>query len=563
MARNKGSANLAASLEVLAGAPLDAREVVQAKADLTANDSFPYKYIGMEVYVVAENIKYRLIGNDPTVLANWQEVGSGGGKTIQVEELPEASAALEGVIYQYIGADDDPLVNGYFYKCVSDGEVTPTYSWVQTDTQPTDANTFCGTMAEWENLTPTEQNKYDFVDILGDEQYINLGLYIAKYSTMPEAEDHVGEIVFYVGGSTADYTQNRFYKSVSDENDPPTYSWELVDVQDSIQVTALPTASADNLGKVFQYIGPDDALNNLTHNFFYECVSDGEVEPTYSWAQKNVQPGSSGGGSTTKSITAAIEVGGISAGTNYPIDTPIENIISDLLEPTLYPTLTAPSASISYNSATYYAVGATVASMAATVALNRGSINPAYGTSGKRSGAATGFAIATSGADTEYSDSSDSSGSFTVPALTRSTKGNIVVTGTASYDAGEQPKDSKGGDYQTPLAAGSVTATKTLQFIQPYYYGASNSSTISDFTGLTESVTAKGQKTFNYTTANQYMVFAYDSAYGNLKTILDGNGFDVTGGWTKNTVTVNGFSYFVYIANSPTTDTNAPFTFKY
>lgn len=78
MARSKGSANLAASLEVLAGAPLDAREVVQAKADLTAEGSFPYKYIGMEVYVVAENKKYRLIGNDPTDLENWEEVGAGG-----------------------------------------------------------------------------------------------------------------------------------------------------------------------------------------------------------------------------------------------------------------------------------------------------------------------------------------------------------------------------------------------------------------------------------------------------------------------------------------------------
>lgn len=79
MARSKGSANLAASLEVLAGAPLDAREVVQAKADLTAQDSFPYKYIGLEVYVVAENKKYRLIGNDPTNIENWEEVGTGGG----------------------------------------------------------------------------------------------------------------------------------------------------------------------------------------------------------------------------------------------------------------------------------------------------------------------------------------------------------------------------------------------------------------------------------------------------------------------------------------------------
>ena len=48
-----------------------------------------------------------------------------------------------------------------------------------------------------------------------------------------------------------------------------------------------------------------------------------------------------------------------------------------------------------------------------------------------------------------------------------------------------------------------------------------------------------------------------------LKNIIDGNGFDVTGGWTKSTLTVDGFSYFVYIANAPTTDTNAPFTFKY
>ena len=201
--------------------------------------------------------------------------------------------------------------------------------------------------------------------------------------------------------------------------------------------------------------------------------------------------------------------------------------------------------------------------MNATVALNRGAITPAYGTSGKRSGVATGYSVSSTGADENVEDSSESSGVFAIPALTRATKGNIVLTGTASYAAGEQPKDSKGKDYSSPLAAGSVSATKTMQFIQPYYYGASDSSSISDFTGLSESVTAKGQKTFNYTTNNQYMIFAYDSSYGNLKTILDGNGFDVTGGWTKSTKTVDGFTYFVYISNSPTTDTNAPFTFKY
>ena len=234
-----------------------------------------------------------------------------------------------------------------------------------------------------------------------------------------------------------------------------------------------------------------------------------------------------------------------------------------MLEPTLFPTLTNPSASITYNSSQYYEVKSTVNAMQGTVALNRGSINPKYGTSGYRAGVATGYAIATSGADTEYSDSSENSGVFSVPALTRSTKGNIVVTGTASYAQGEQPKDSKGKDYSTPLPAGSVSASKTLSFIQAYFYGASNSATVADFTELNKVVTAKGQKTYNFTTNNQYMVFAYDSSYGNIKTILDGNGFDVTDGWSKTTVTVDGFSYFVYVSNSPTTDTNAPFTFKY
>lgn len=274
----------------------------------------------------------------------------------------------------------------------------------------------------------------------------------------------------------------------------------------------------------------------------------------------------SGGGGNAElqdDLTTAISVGGIASGTTYEAGTPLEDLFRDMLEPTLYPSFTAPSAGLSYGASAYYAVGDLVNAMTATVSLNRGSINPAYGTSGYRSGAATGYSIATNGAATEYSDSSTSSGTFSVPALTRTTKGNIVVTATASYAEGEQPKDSKGNNYSTPLAAGSVTAIKTLQFILPYYYGASNSSTITDFEGLNKAVTAKGQKTYNYTTNNQYMVFAYDSAYGNLKSILDGNGFETIGGWTKNTVTVDGFSYFVYVSNSPTTDTNAPFTFKY
>lgn len=78
MARTKGSFSLAGAIEPLASAPLDAREKVATKADLTANDTFPYPYVGMETYVTSENKKYRLIGEDPTDIENWEEVGAGG-----------------------------------------------------------------------------------------------------------------------------------------------------------------------------------------------------------------------------------------------------------------------------------------------------------------------------------------------------------------------------------------------------------------------------------------------------------------------------------------------------
>lgn len=79
MARTRGTYTLSANIEANAAAPLDARDRVATMDDLTASGSFPYPWIGMETYVVSVGKKYRLIADDPTVLANWEEVGSGGG----------------------------------------------------------------------------------------------------------------------------------------------------------------------------------------------------------------------------------------------------------------------------------------------------------------------------------------------------------------------------------------------------------------------------------------------------------------------------------------------------
>lgn len=49
--------------------------------------------------------------------------------TKTVDTMPTASSDLVGTIVQYVGTTTANYTNGYFYKCVSDGEPTPTYSW--------------------------------------------------------------------------------------------------------------------------------------------------------------------------------------------------------------------------------------------------------------------------------------------------------------------------------------------------------------------------------------------------------------------------------------------------
>lgn len=99
MARQKGMLNLSGNIEVNAGAPFDARDIVPTKADLTVASNFPYPYVGMETYVVAEDKKYRYMGGGVTSISNWKEITSGGGSVengvvgihkSDYEALPEA-----------------------------------------------------------------------------------------------------------------------------------------------------------------------------------------------------------------------------------------------------------------------------------------------------------------------------------------------------------------------------------------------------------------------------------------------------------------------------------------
>lgn len=187
---------------------------------------------------------------------------------------------------------------------------------------------------------------------------------------------------------------------------------------------------------------------------------------------KAIAEGSGGGGGGGKSaelkddMTTAITVGGITAGTNYKEGTSLETIFRDMLEPTLYPAFVAPSASLSGSGNKLLESGSTLA-VTLTALFNRGSITPAYGTSGYRSGAATGYTL-NGGAQ-----QAGNTWTETVSASNRS------FTASVAYAAGEQPKDSKGNDYQTALPAGSVnTGPVTYDFVDAMWANTGNITSI-------------------------------------------------------------------------------------
>lgn len=87
----------------------------------------------------------------------------------QVSELPEASDAELGNVYQYLGTTGSGLEKGYFYICVSstetvDEEEVTTYSWTQINVQP--GGSVSANDVSYDNTTSglTADNVQDAID---------------------------------------------------------------------------------------------------------------------------------------------------------------------------------------------------------------------------------------------------------------------------------------------------------------------------------------------------------------------------------------------------------------
>ena len=206
-------------------------------------------------------------------------------------------------------------------------------------------------------------------------------------------------------------------------------------------------------------------------------------------------------------LTVNKAVGGLEIGDEYNVGSSMEDILQDMLNPVLYPALTNPSLSLSGSGSHLLETGATLA-VTLTATFNRGSINPAYGTSGYRSGEATGYSL-NGGTEQQANTWSE-----TVSA------NNRTFQATVNYAAGEQPKDSIGEDYDSPLPAGSKSSgTVTYDFVDPIWANTG------DITSVTkQSLVAKStkQKELNFP----------------AQTVANPEIFDIPASWTVTAVEV-------------------------
>jgi len=271
--------------------------------------------------------------------------------------------------------------------------------------------------------------------------------------------------------------------------------------------------------------------------------SDPAYENNSKWWAENGH----GGGELENDLVVSNPLGKYAMDDVIESGTGFETIFRGILSKTYYPNLTDPYATLTYNAAALVKVGSVVSGQHATIMFNRGSINPQYtAESNYRAGEATQYRVALVGASIAYNDSG-ANNDFVVPAFTRNMQGNVVLTGYVDYAEGVQPKDSDGADYQSPLPAGSKSASKTIEFILPFYWGKSAAAAITSLSGLTEDLSKKGQKTYTYANADdEYLYIAYDAAYGNLAHITDELNYENINVWQKSELAFEGHNYIVY-----------------
>ena len=150
-----------------------------------------------------------------------------------------------------------------------------------------------------------------------------------------------------------------------------------------------------------------------------------------------------------------------------------QEVFDDMYVETLFPTLIAPSLGpLTINQDNIQETGTKLNEVILNATFNRGSITPAYTTNGFRAGLVNSHVFTGPGIGDEQANQSNS----LVSSFDNYTvlQGINTFTAQLSYDEGEQPKNSIGVNFNTPLPAGSSNiVSANIQGILPYFFGKS------------------------------------------------------------------------------------------
>ena len=168
-----------------------------------------------------------------------------------------------------------------------------------------------------------------------------------------------------------------------------------------------------------------------------------------------------------------VAVGGLAANTYTADQLRVKSMVSildEILFPLINPTYVAPTYSLG-SSISLAEIGASGVRPTLTGTFNRGAINISGVFQAYRAGS-----VSTSGSPRGYnftgtglSVTNQAGNSTTYTSDLTITIGSIIFSSTVYYDQGPQPLDSRGANSGSPLAAGSLTATTSLEGVYPIY----------------------------------------------------------------------------------------------
>ena len=533
MARQKGTLSLASNIEPSMAAPLDAREVVNEVSDLTASGSFPYSYVGMKVVVKATGDMYILMGNDPTVSANWKK-GSGGDVPTKTSDLTNDSGFIDNTV--------DNLVNYYlssntYTKTEVDNLISAARNgrFIYVNTLPTEDIQTNAIYLVPKTTASTANVKDEYIntdgtslgwELIGDTE-IDLSGYVEKSSTpgLLKNDGTVDESTYLTASDLTNYVQKSQTAGLLKNDgtvDETQYVSDISGKQDIMQYSTMPVAGATYANKIVQFTGITDVYTN---GYFYKCV---ENNGTYSWEQTNVQPdGGSGGGDAEleSAVTSNLAVGAIASGTTLAQGTTFTQFVQKLLI-----TEIAPTTTFSASGSGVKEVGTSVTPTLTLTITSNGTGTP---TSIK-------FYDGSTLLDTQSYVSGTNTYTYTMSAVT-TTK---TVKGVLEYT-------------KSDTTSATVEKSATYTFVMASYYGAVTTAPTdkAGIIALTKSVKNTKAQTATFTLSNQRSCYCYPASFGNLTSIKDANNFEYLSSYTKTTVAVDGTDYNVYTLTDPVTAT--------